>query len=129
MVPAKFGFSKEERLSGKKNIEELFTKGSSFRLKGFAVKYLIRKEESANKILVSVPKKNFKRAVDRNLLKRRIREAYRLNKQLLTEKDSKHYVIGFLYISKSILTFHQIQDQLISILNRLNESKAQPNEE
>lgn len=117
-----YGFSKNEKLTGKKKIEELFRKGSSFYLKVFQVRYLASSEvHSPHEILISVPKKNFKRAVDRNLLKRRIREAYRLNKHVI--QDCQPLYIGFVYISKQILTFQEIQDQLISALDRLKSNK------
>lgn len=130
MVPQKFGFSKLERLSGKKNIEELFQQGSSFRLQHFVIRYRFLPLKSGHhRILISVPKRQFKRAVDRNLLKRRIREAYRLNKGLLPLSDVGEFVIGFIYISKSILAFHTIQDQLIKALARLNEIREKKSHE
>lgn len=113
-----YGFSKKEKLTGKKRIEGLFKEGSSFYLNAFQIRHLSTpSEDQFHKILISVPKKNFKRAVDRNLLKRRIREAYRLNKHLID--DCEPLYIGFVYISKQILTFHEIQDQLIKALGRL----------
>lgn len=117
---SKYGFSKTEKLTGKKKIEGLFKKGSSFYLGDFQVRYLVSEVEQPHRILISVPKKNFKRAVDRNLLKRRIRESYRLNKHLLSNlDDSKGLSVGFIYLSKQILTFDNIQTQLISCLERL----------
>lgn len=117
---SKYSFSKSEKLTGKKNIEGLFKKGSSFYLGDFQVRHIQSEETGPNQILISVPKRNFKRAVDRNLLKRRIREAYRLNKALLPNSaDSNNLYIGFIYLSKQILTFHDIQTQLIKCLERL----------
>lgn len=116
---SKYSFSKPEKLTGKKKIEGLFKKGSSFYLDDFQVRHLQSDEIGPNQILISVPKRNFKRAVDRNLLKRRIREAYRLNKNVLFQSDSKGLYIGFIYLSKQILTFHDIQAQLIKALERL----------
>ena len=113
-----YSFSKKEKLTGKKKIEGLFKEGSSFYLPAFQIRYIHSTgEDSPHQVLVSVPKKNFKRAVDRNLLKRRIREAYRLNKHLI--EDCKPLYIGFVYISKQILSFHEIQNQLIQALGRL----------
>ncbi|MEO9872560.1 ribonuclease P protein component [Ekhidna sp.] len=117
---SKYSFPKKEKLTGKKKIEELFKNGSSFYLNDFQVRHLRSDQEGLNQILISVPKRNFKRAVDRNLLKRRIREAYRLNKDLAIRKHSQRsYYIGFIYLSKEILTFHDIQTQLIKCLERL----------
>ncbi len=125
MGHAKFSFSKEEKLTGKKKIDELFHKGVSFYMNDFQVRYLNTKEEKKHQILISVPKKKFKRAVDRNLLKRRIREGYRLNKELIySNNDSSGYSIAFIYLSKQILTFYNIQNQLIKCLERLNTIKS-----
>ena len=125
MGQSKYGFSKKERLSGKKKIEELFRKGSSFYLSDFQVRYLPVSEESPHQVLISVPKRNFKNAVDRNLIKRRIRESYRLNKEIIYHDSlSKSYYIAFIYLSKQILTFNDIQAQLIKCLERLDTIKA-----
>ncbi|MDE0472697.1 MAG: ribonuclease P protein component [Ekhidna sp.] len=118
MGHSKHSFSKKERLSSKKKIEQLFEEGFSFSLSSFRVQSLPSKEEiSCHSVLISVPKRNFKRAVDRNLIKRRIREAYRLNRHFLNSIPSLY--LCFIYISKSILTFHEIQDQLIQCLNHI----------
>ena len=116
-----YRFSKKEKLTSKKKIEGLFSKGSSFYLKALLVRHLATSETGqSHQVLISVPKRNFKRAVDRNLIKRRIREAYRLNKHVI--EDSEPHYIGFVYISKEILTFHEIQDQLIRALDRLKDN-------
>lgn len=121
MGHSEYSFSKSEKLTGKKKIEELFRSGSSFYLDVFQVKYQsISGEEQSHRVLITVPKKNFKRAVDRNLLKRRIREAYRLNKKfLIRENQNEFFYIAFIYLSKNILTFKEIEDQLIACLKRL----------
>lgn len=131
MGQSAYSFSKEERLTGKKKIEGLFKKGSSFYLGPFQVRYSIDEEAPNHQVLISVPKRKFKRAVDRNLIKRRIREAYRLNKPILYNDDREEfYSIAFIYLSSKILTFHDIQDQLIGCLKRLdkNEQKRSKNE-
>src|SRR5690606_34395065 len=81
-------FSKAERLCSKKLITQLFSKGSAFNL--YPLRFVILKAEAPGtgfpQVLISVSKKYFKRAHDRNRLKRQIREAYRLNKtKLLTD--------------------------------------------
>ena len=78
-----------------------------------------------NRILVSVPKKMFRRAVKRNLLKRRIREAYRLQKQLLTGNGVD---LMFVYKSKDIAPYSQISDCVAAILKQIS-SKLHKNEQ
>ena len=113
-------FSKKERLSNKKLIQELFDKGSSFYLFPFKV-YLQRNPDPTfpfHQVLFSVSKKNFKRAVDRNLIKRRMREAFRLNKRSMAASDKLQ--IAYIYSAKEILTFAQIQERLVKTFNRFD---------
>ncbi|NQZ76990.1 MAG: ribonuclease P protein component [Ekhidna sp.] len=120
MGPLRYTFPKAEKLTGKKKIEELFKRGSSFYLNSFQVRYLLIEGEECTQVLISVPKRNFKKAVERNLLKRKIREAYRINKHSLHLKAGvPKYRIAFIYLSKDILSFKEIQAQLIGCLKRL----------
>ena len=116
----KFTFKKSERLKGKKKIEELFKNGSSFHLYPFLVRFQARKEVSTNEILVSVPKKYQKLAVKRNLVKRRIREAFRLNKHILSDARSSGFLLAFIYLSNDIMTFKDIEKKLTLVLHRLS---------
>ena len=121
--PKNFKFPKAEKLTGKKKIEELFQNGSSFFLHPFLVKYL-RTDEEIHRILISVPKKKFKRAVDRNLLKRRMREAYRLNKQLIYDQPETFYHVGFIYQDTKALAYSVIEEKLVILLKRLQDQKV-----
>ncbi|MDH5366596.1 MAG: ribonuclease P protein component [Cyclobacteriaceae bacterium] len=113
-------FKKSERLCSKKLIKELFDKGSSFYIYPFKVFYNPNKRlDELHQVLFSVPKRNFKKAVDRNLIKRRMREAYRLNKQ--TINNSKPKLIAYIYTPKEILDYHQIEKKLKISLERLLE--------
>jgi ribonuclease P protein component len=116
----RFTFPKKEKLVGDKIIKELFDKGSSFYLFPFKVYVKPNKDSSKqfHQVLFSVPRKSFKRAVDRNLLKRRMRESYRLNKNLLPE--TPNLLIAYIYNAKEILTFAQIQERLIKTFNRFD---------
>lgn len=115
----KFTFQKEERLSREKLIQELFDKGSSFYLFPFKVFVMPNPDQSYpfHQVMISVSKRNFKRAVDRNLLKRRIREAYRLNKTLLPVQNK--LLIAYIYSVKDILPSGQIHERLIKTFKRL----------
>jgi ribonuclease P protein component len=117
---AKFTFRKEERLHKEKLIKELFEKGSSFYLYPFKVLTQRNPDPSfpVHQVMISVSRRNFKRAVDRNLIKRRIRESFRLNKNLLPATPK--LLIAYIYTAKEILTFAQIQDRLIKTLNRFD---------
>lgn len=108
-----FSFRKEERLKRKKYIEELFNRGFSFYLYPFKVFYLPHPDitHPSHQVLISVSSRNFKRAVDRNLIKRRTREAYRLQKNKFS-LNSK-FIIAFLYTSKEILSFVEIKDKIL----------------
>jgi ribonuclease P protein component len=117
---ALFGFPKSERLYKSKAIQELFDKGSSFHFAPFRV--LVKRADDqipAHQVLITVSRRNFKKAVDRNLLKRRIRESYRLNKQKIG--DLPKLQIAYIYTADRILEFHQIQEKLIGSFNRLRE--------
>lgn len=111
-------FKKAERLSKKKLIEELFAKGSYFYLAPFKVVYLEEPTSQYHQVLISVPKRIFKKAVTRNLLKRRIREAYRLNKGSLTVNSK--LLIGYIYTSKKEENSEIIHQSLIKTLEKLD---------
>jgi len=124
-APARsYTFPKEEHLCRKKLIEQLFSKQSSsfgvypLRLTWLAAPGLAT---APPQVLVSVSKRTFKRAVDRNRLKRLLREAYRLNKYRLTEAENGHSValLGILYTGKEKSELRLIEKKLISGLNRL----------
>lgn len=114
----KFSFRKAERLSKEKDIQELFDKGSSFYL--FPFKVITMPSEGPDpfhQVLISVSRRNFKKAVDRNYIKRQIREAYRLNKHLLPSGSRQR--IGLLYTHKQTLPSREISDKMVHVLKRI----------
>ena len=115
MVNRRYTLSKEERLSWKRYIDLLFEKGQSFVAFPLRVVYLPVEE-------ISVPKKKFRRAVKRNLIKRQVREAYRVRKydliDPLTEKN-KRMLVAFLYLDKEIHPFADIEKAMTKALNVL----------
>ena len=117
-------FPKSERLRGKRNVEELFVDGKHFTLYPLKVLYLIKEQPAppiSNQMLVAVPKKIFRRAVDRNRIKRLIREAYRLNKPLISIPNQEFYlVIGYIYIGKEVPSYQYVDKKLKQSLLRLN---------
>ena len=122
--------TKEERLRSKKDIDRLFGNGKSFFQYPFKVLYKIEDETSPYpvQILITVSKRNFKKAVDRNRLKRLVREAYRNNKKSLCiylSNHNKSMMIGLIYVGKTILSYQEVERKLILILQRLIEQDEQ----
>ncbi len=124
MENKRFTLSKEERLSWKRHIDVLFEKGESFISFPLRVVYLpaIEQMPSTVSMLVSIPKKRFKRAVKRNLLKRQVREAFRLDKYKLIEPleaENKQMMVAFLYVDKEVHSFNAIEKAMSKALNML----------
>jgi ribonuclease P protein component len=119
-------FTKTERLSSRKLIELLFSSNQFFFQ--YPLKVLYHETELEHQfpaqVLVSVSKRNFKNAVDRNKIKRLIREAYRKNKEIIYENrksESKLLLLGLIYTGKTIPEYAGIEQKIILILQRLNE--------
>lgn len=110
-----FKYPKSEKLKSKITIDLLFSKGKSvskypLRLVYVESDYGIPENSNQKiKIGVSVSKKYFKKAVDRNYYKRVLRETYRLNKHLLTDNLEKPYAFMFFYQTKDRLTYQEIE--------------------
>lgn len=107
-----------------KVISELFVKGKAVNLFPLKLIVLETKLDSAfaAQIFFSVPKKNIKKAVDRNTLKRRMKEAYRHNKSMLYDRliaNGKQVALVILYLSKEKLSYKEIEGKTISLLERL----------
>ena len=119
----RFTFQKSERLTGKKSIEELFKNGSSFYIHPIALKFSLVDTSASHRVLFAVPKRSLKKAVDRNLVKRRLREAYRLNKHQLSPKNNSFYNLAFIYADAKILSFEEIENKLCQLLKRLEKTK------
>lgn len=119
-------FKKQERLRSKKLIEQLFKQGNSFNIYPFKIIWIEAdiKTNCSAQVLIGVSKKNLRRAVDRNKLKRRIRESYRKNKQLfydyLQSKNVK-LVLGIIHNGKDISKYKEIEQKIITVFNRLIE--------
>ena len=96
-------FNKRERIVSKKLIEQLFSKGSSFSISAFPLRIVVMEttrvaDDAPVQVLVSGSKRHFKHAVDRNRVKRQIREAYRHHKQILTERVQQQQTLAIAFI-------------------------------
>ena len=112
-------FGREEKLKKKNLITELFASGKS--VSAFPIKmiYLEYDHDSSFKIQasVSVSKRNFKNAVDRNRIKRLMRESYRKNKYLIyKDEDTKKHLIMFIYQAKSEVTYEQMEKKMNQVI-------------
>ena len=115
-----YTFRKTEHLKSEILIKELFSKGSSFHLYPFRIihKAVTTPKGHVHQVLFSVPARSFKKAVDRNILKRRTREAYRLHKA--TVSVNTPLILGFVYSAKKIESFELIEASVIRIIEKLN---------
>ena len=127
MISTMYTFKKEERLCNKKLIDGLYHSGSSFLCYPFKVSWLLvaHSEPVCTQVLFSVGKKRFKKAVDRNLVKRRMREAYRLSKQQLLydvlAATDKKIVFSVGYIGNDIVSYDTIEKKMQKLLIQLAE--------
>lgn len=121
MLPPRHTLSKKERICCKNDISRLFEKGR-FSSTGF-LRFCVLQDNGLpySRIMVSVPKKLFRRAVKRNLLKRRIRESYRLQKHIL-ESNVDMMII---YSSREIMPFSDIYGAVGSMLETISGSARQ----
>ena len=120
---------KSERTCSKIAIDNLFKGGHSRSLSAFPIRvvYLVSDtpQQEQCQIMVSVPKKCFKRAVKRNRVKRQIREAYRLNKAIVTEQMKKHegkyLTMAFFWLDAELHETDEIKSKMINLLGRISE--------
>ena len=117
-------FKKEERLNSKIIIEGLFKNNQTFRQDPFRVFWMITELKSKYpvQVCISIPKKTFKRAVDRNALKRKIKEAYRKNKwTIYTAFDKKEVqcALMIIYLGKNVESYDKIERKIVLTLDRL----------
>lgn len=117
-------FPKNEKLCGEIRISKLFAEGSAFIVYPIRMVYHFNDytKESGVKVLIAVPKKKIRKAVDRNLLKRRIREAYRLNKGVIVDTmktSEKSMELALTYVSDQIIDYKELEKKVDIGLNRI----------
>jgi ribonuclease P protein component len=115
-------FSKSERLCSKVLIDNVFEKGKVIVGPSFKLIWLCadKPEDQPVQIVITVPKRNFKKAVDRNKIKRRIREVYRRNKNVLYNViEGKTVYLMLMYTGKSIIEYKDAEEKIIKMLQRL----------
>ena len=124
--PISFSFPKKERLCSRLQMEQLLTLRQSvfsYPLKCYFQFLPLGDENTVSKMAVSVPKKLEKTAVGRNKIKRWVREAYRLNKHLLSDKTSESGVVVnllFVCVGKEKLSYAMIEKAVVEILDTIS---------
>lgn len=118
---------KKERMVSRKLIDTLFD-GNGQSMAAFPLRVVYMKKERTAydapiQILISVPKKRFKQAVDRNHVKRQVREAYRLHKDILYNAlpADQQLLLAFVWLSDSHLSTAKVEERVISLLHRIAE--------
>ncbi len=122
-MPKQFSLGKNERLKSRKQIEELFNSGKKFTVSPFRVHYSLSEEgQNLLQFGVGVSNKNFKKAADRNRVKRLTKEAYRQQKSGLQknlEETGKKMNLFFIYTGKEVPMFNVVWDSIKKIIDKL----------
>jgi len=115
-----FTYPKHEKLKSQKHIDLLFSEGKSVSKYPLRLVYvpIVLEDGEKIKIGVSVSKKNFKKAVDRNHYKRLLRECYRLNKHLLLDTIDSPYAIMLFYQTKEAMTFQEMNQKAVQLFEK-----------
>lgn len=121
----RYKLTKAERVTGSKRVASIFLSGKSFISYPLRVVYLPHEQNFGAKcsILVTVPKKRLRKAADRNRIKRLVREAYRLNKEITNDiefsADASKLDIAFVYVKDSLADFNTINKAVQKALKQI----------
>lgn len=120
MEQRRYTYPKSEKLKSRNIIEKMFAEGKTVSKYPLRLVYVPLQDDTEGilKMGVSVSKRNFKRAVDRNYYKRLLREAYRLNKHIITEKLQQPTACMFFYQTKDRLTFEEVNEKAIQLFEK-----------
>lgn len=129
-------FPKAEKLISRKLIDRLFTKGEAKAVSSFPLRLVYMALDNADEdlqvngkckvkvqtqFLVSVPKRCFKHAVDRNRVKRQVREAYRLNRHCFSVEEGKTLLVAFIWLDSNHHPTEEVMQKTIYLLSRMNQ--------
>jgi ribonuclease P protein component len=126
---AAFTLKKEERMASKRLIDKLFGGGDSHSVVSFPMRLVFMSDDQGDsdsiakkQILISVPKRCFKRAVKRNRVKRQIREAYRKNKNLLPDLgEGRCLLMAFIWLDDQLHSSETVEKKVVKLLQRMSE--------
>ena len=116
-----FRFPKAEKFKSKKQIEKLFEEGDSIKVYPLRIRFLkVSEEIKPLQVAFSVPKRNFKRAVDRIRIKRVLREIYRKNKRIVNQDIKSSYIVMFMFTDRQEWNYEDLEKKMISLLTKFN---------
>ncbi len=122
MPVKRFSYSKKEKLKSRKQLEQLFTTGATLIIFPIKVFYKIEVLNNVLKTGVGVSKKNFRKAVERNRVKRLLRETYRTEKPGLLnylQQNKKQIALFFLYIDKSLPEYNLLKEKMQQAIEKI----------
>ncbi len=126
-----FALPKKERINSKKQIDRLFAGRGSRAMSAFPLRLVYMEEERGGdgtlpvQMMVSVPKRHFKHAVERNRVKRLVREAYRRHRHMLAEAveraGQKQLWLAFIWTAGEMISYGEVEKRMVNLLQRLGE--------